>query len=277
MKRESKKRRMRLDKFLHNSRKSESIEKAKKEILTGWVKVNGETVRVPSKKVTGEETIEVQRPGGNFVSRGGIKLQHALNYFNISVKGIVTADLGSSTGGFTDCLLQNGAKKIYSIDVGYGLLDYRLRTDSRVIVKDKTNVRNLNNNDFVEKVDFITSDLSFISITKVFDDIKAVFSPVQGVFLLKPQFEARNDEHEKGIVKNKQDHKTILTRVVDTLMKSGMIFKGLHFSPIKGPSGNIEFLLHCEIQDNCSNLYHWDDIKNKIDNVVDEAHLKLNI
>ena len=155
----------RLDKFLADKKFSDSREKAKREILSGWVKVNGETIRDASCMIEGSETIVVERPGGLFVSRGGEKLARALSYFEIPVKGFVCADLGSSTGGFTDCLLKNSAAKVYSIDVGYGQLDYALRKDPRVVVMERTNARSIEKSVFSEKIDFITADLSFISFT----------------------------------------------------------------------------------------------------------------
>ena len=263
---------IRLDKFLYNTGRSESDEKAGKEIIAGWVKVNGETVHEPSRLITGNEEIEISRPGGKFASRGGEKLDHALKYFDISVKDLTAADLGSSTGGFTDCLLKNGAKKVYAVDVGYGLLAHNLRSDPRVIVKERTSVRKLSGSDFQDKIDFITVDLSFISILKVFDIIKKLFSPAKGIILLKPQFEAKHGEHEKGVVKEKQYHINILKRVIHSLLKSGMIFNGLHYSPIKGPAGNIEFLLYFKIDELESVSVDADPV---VEEIVNEAHKKL--
>ncbi|MBN2402843.1 MAG: TlyA family RNA methyltransferase [Spirochaetes bacterium] len=268
------KKKIRLDNYLWKNGFSESLEKAKREIIAGWVKVNGETVREADRTISGTEEVHVARPGGRFASRGGEKLEHALKYFNISVKNKTAADIGASTGGFTDCLLKNGAKKVYSIDVGYGLLAHNLRTDPRVILEERTNVRNLKKDDFNDRIEFITIDLSFISVIKTFDTLKNIFPSASGIILVKPQFEAKPDEHKKGVVTDKYHHINILAKVIESLIKCGIAFKGLHFSPIKGPAGNIEFLLYFDIADQCGT----DCLSNMniaIENVVNEAHQKL--
>jgi 23S rRNA (cytidine1920-2'-O)/16S rRNA (cytidine1409-2'-O)-methyltransferase len=234
----------RLDKYLAQSGLSSSREKAAREIVSGWVKVNGETVHDVAHIVTGSETITVERPGGMFVSRGGEKLARALSFFSIDVNGLVCADLGASTGGFTDCLLKNGASKVYAIDVGYGQLDYGLRTDPRVVVMERTNARALEPSMFAEKISFISADLSFISFTKVYEHIVRVFGDVRGAALIKPQFEADRSEHKKGVVTKAENHIAILNRTLEALSASGICIKGLTHSPIKGPKGNIEFLLY---------------------------------
>lgn len=253
---------------------SESIDKARKEIITGWVKINGETIRDPAKKITDDKEIDVSRPGGNFVSRGGYKLRHALKTFNISVKDKTAVDIGSSTGGFTDCLLQSGAKKVYAVDVGYGILAYNLRTDPRVIVMERTNIRNLAGKDFRENIDFITVDLSFVSILELVDHIRRLFSPVLGIVLIKPQFEAKAHEHKKGIVNEKLHHVNILERVIYSLNAGGLEFKSLCFSPIKGHAGNIEFLLLFSISDNVVTELP-ENFSRIIDKVTTEAYENL--
>jgi 23S rRNA (cytidine1920-2'-O)/16S rRNA (cytidine1409-2'-O)-methyltransferase len=235
---------IRLDMYLAQSGLSQTREKARREIIAGWVKVNGETVKDPSKPIAGSEHITVQRPGGLYVSRGGQKLEFALERFGISIAGKVAADLGASTGGFTDCLLQHGAAKVYAVDVGYGQLDFSLRKDPRVVVMEKTNARSLGRDDFPGAVDFIAADLSFISIVKVFDAIREAFSPAEGIILIKPQFEAGPGDHKKGVVRSKEAHVRILNGVISSLLGKGMSMMGLVHSPIKGPKGNIEFLLH---------------------------------
>jgi 23S rRNA (cytidine1920-2'-O)/16S rRNA (cytidine1409-2'-O)-methyltransferase len=236
----------RLDIFLARNGLSQSREKAKREIMAGWVKVDGETVTDPAKQVAGTERVTVERPGGLYVSRGGQKLKHALDRFGISLGGKTAVDLGASTGGFTDCMLKEGAAKVYAVDVGYGQLDYSLRKDPRVTVMEKTNARSLARDQFPDRVDFVTADLSFISIVKVFDTVRDVFSPVEGVLLVKPQFEADPGEHKKGVVRKKEIHVEILSRVVAALGEKGMIMKGIAPSPVTGPKGNIEFLLYFE-------------------------------
>ena len=267
---------IRLDACLLKNGLSESIENAKRVIIAGWVKVNGETVRSPSIIISCTEKIIVERPCGIFVSRGGDKLQHALNHFDISVKGKVAVDLGSSTGGFTDCLLKNGACKVYAVDVGYGQLDYRLRKDTRVVVREKINVRNIENESFDEKIDFVTADLSFISITKVFGGIREKFSPVEGIILIKPQFEANPEEHKKGVVRKKEDHSRILKRVLASLLDDGASFGGITYSPIKGPAGNIEFLFYFDLGRIDLPAEYNNKIEIIIDSVVEESHRVLN-
>ncbi len=234
----------RLDIHLARSGLSQSREKARREIVAGWVKVNGETVMDPARTISGAETITVERPGGLYVSRGGRKLKLALDRFGISLAGKTAVDLGASTGGFTDCMLREGAVKVYAVDVGYGQLDYSLRKDPRVIVMEKTNARSLSREMFPDQVDFIAADLSFISIVKVFDTVRDVFAPVEGVILVKPQFEAGPGDHKKGVVRKKEVHAVILKRVIAALADKGMAMKGLTHSPIRGPKGNIEFLLY---------------------------------
>jgi 23S rRNA (cytidine1920-2'-O)/16S rRNA (cytidine1409-2'-O)-methyltransferase len=234
----------RLDIYLAQSGLSQSREKAKREIIAGWVKVDDETVTDPAKTVSGTERIAVERPGGLYVSRGGQKLKYALDRFAISLEGKTAIDLGASTGGFTDCMLKEGAVKVYAVDVGYGQLDYSLRKDSRVVVMEKTNARSLAREQIPGRIDFVAADLSFISVVKVFDTVRDIFAPVEGVILIKPQFEANPGEHKKGVVRKMEFHREILGRVIAALAEKGMILKGLDHSPVTGPKGNMEFLLY---------------------------------
>jgi 23S rRNA (cytidine1920-2'-O)/16S rRNA (cytidine1409-2'-O)-methyltransferase len=259
----------RLDKYLVDAGLSASREKAQREIVSGWVKVNGETIRDVSHNVFGSEDFSVERPGGLFVSRGGEKLARALQYFTIDVKNAICADLGASTGGFTDCLLKNGAAKVYAVDVGYGQLDYSLRTDSRVVVMERLNARALEPSMFDDKVNFLTADLSFISFTKVYESIVRVFGAVQGVALIKPQFEADKSEHKKGVVVKSGMHVDILSRTIDALVQKGLCIKGLTHSPIKGPKGNIEFLLYFATFDDHA-------VPVDIEKIVHDAHSELS-
>lgn len=267
---------VRLDTHLASEQLSASREKAKREIIAGWVKVNGETIRQPSKIISGDERITVKRPGGIFVSRGGDKLNHALKSFDISVSGYNAADLGASTGGFTDCILKAGANHVYAIDVGYGQLDYSLRNDPRVFVMEKTNVRYLEKQDFNHIIDFITIDLSFISISKIIPTLNKVFAPVSGIILIKPQFEAMPSEHKKGVVRKIEAHKEILRRVLFEAINEGIIIRDLTFSPLKGPAGNIEFLLYfgLSLEKNSNEVIK--NLPELISNTVDEAHTVLN-
>lgn len=259
----------RLDKFLADAGLSGSREKAQREIVSGWVKVNGETIREVSHNVFGNETVTVERPGGLFVSRGGEKLARALSVFAIDVKNCVCVDLGASTGGFTDCLLKNGAAHVYAVDVGYGQLDYALRSDSRVTVLERTNARNLSSGMFERKIDFISADLSFVSFVKVYRDMKNIFPGADGVALIKPQFEAEKSEHKKGVVTKPEIHREILERTLSALQAEGMNIHGLTYSPVKGPKGNIEFLLYFSGTKMQMNIFD-------VGAVVEEAHRELS-
>jgi len=258
--------------YLAQSGLSQTREKARREIVAGWVRVNGETVKDPSKSVAGSEQITVRRPGGLYVSRGGQKLTFALERFGISIAGRTAADLGASTGGFTDCLLKHGAAKVYAVDVGYGQLDFSLRKDPRVVVMEKTNARNLVKDDFPDRVDFIAADLSFISIVKVFDAIREAFSPAEGIILIKPQFEAGPGDHKKGVVRSRESHLRILVSVISSLLEKGMSMMGLVHSPIKGPKGNIEFLLYFRSGPPDPSTKINDEQEAAIRDVVERAH-----
>jgi 23S rRNA (cytidine1920-2'-O)/16S rRNA (cytidine1409-2'-O)-methyltransferase len=235
---------VRLDVFLAENGISLSREKAKKEILAGWVTVNSETVRNPSAKIKGDETVNVQRPGSVYVSRGGDKLKHALDVFAIDLTDKTALDLGASTGGFTDCMLKAGAARVYSVDVGYNQLDYSLRIDNRVVVMEKTHARDISEDMFPGGFDFFTADLSFISILKVLPSVINICRNIEGVVLLKPQFEAMPGQHKKGVVRSISDHEEILERVLKGIIEMGFSLKGLTWSPVKGPAGNIEFLAY---------------------------------
>lgn len=260
----------RLDKYLAEHGYSLSREKAKREIIAGWVKVNGETIRNPSAMISDEIVVSIERPGGIFVSRGGEKLNKGLDLFGLSVEGRITADFGASTGGFTDCMLKRGASKVYAVDVGYNQLDYSLRIDERVVVMERRHVNSLEEKDFAEPIDFIAADLSFISILRVAEKIIELFTPVEGVFLIKPQFEAESGEQKKGVVRKPEIHIQILVRVLEGLKDKGFCIKGLSHSPIKGPKGNIEFLLHFLLMQNAGN----DSINTEtmVKEAVEKAH-----
>ncbi len=267
------KNKLRLDKYLAENKYSKSREQARREIISGWVKINQETVHNPAHNITGNEKIEIKRPGGLYVSRGGGKLAFALKNFKIDVLDKIIADLGASTGGFTDCLLKNGAKKVYAIDVGYGQLDFLLRNDKRVIVKERTNARKLSLNLFNDNIDFITADLSFVSFLKVYKDIKNLFPDCEGIVLIKPQFEADSNEHKKGVVTKKECHIDILSRIFFSLADMGMKIKDVTYSPLKGPKGNIEFLVYFSINNEPIESKNLTIIVNE---VVEKAHQALN-
>jgi 23S rRNA (cytidine1920-2'-O)/16S rRNA (cytidine1409-2'-O)-methyltransferase len=265
--------RIRLDLYLVQRSLSPTREKARRDILAGWVTVDGGTVTRPSHLIEGSEQVVVGRPGGVYVSRGGQKLEHALTTFGIDLHGRTCVDLGASTGGFTDCMLRAGAAVVYAVDVGYGQLDFSLRRDARVRVMDRTNVRNLKASDFPEKIDFAAVDLSFISIRRVFDAMRGVFAPFRGVILIKPQFEAGRGQSKKGVVRRKEDHERILVTVLSSLAHSGMSILGLTYSPVKGPKGNIEFLLYFECEEKEATSVAWSPDKEiLVKKAVGDAH-----
>lgn len=238
---------IRLDMRIFDLNLAESREKAKAFIMAGVVYVNGMKATKPGITVTEKDTIEV-RGSNEFVSRGGYKLKKAMQAFGIDLKDKICMDIGASTGGFTDCMLQNGAVKVYSIDVGYGQLAWKLRTDERVVNLERTNVRYITENEVPDKIDFFSVDVSFISLTKV---LPAAFpllkSNGQCVCLIKPQFEAgREKVGKKGVVKDKNVHIEVIEKIYDFAKDSGFSVKGLDYSPIKGPEGNIEYLIYLE-------------------------------
>lgn len=227
---------------------SESRERAQALILAGDVRVNGQTARRPAQAIAPDAEVTVTRPPP-YVSRGGYKLAHALDRFGISVDELVLADIGASTGGFSDCLLQHGAARVYAIDVGYGQIDYRLRTDPRVVVMERVNARYLE--PLPEPVDLAVADLSFISLTKVLPAVVGSLKPrARLVVLLKPQFEARRNEVGRGgIVRDPLVHAAVVGRFVHWLSSQGYRILGLTLSPIRGASGNREFLMYLQPPD----------------------------
>ena len=235
----------RLDKRLIAMDPSLSREKAKALIMAGEVYVDGQREDKAGTMVEEDAQIELRGKKIPFVSRGGLKLQKAFESFDISVQDKVCADAGASTGGFTDCMLQHGARKVYAIDVGYGQLDWKLRNDERVICLEKTNVRYVTADIFDEKVDFASADLSFISLTKVLPAIyNYMADEAQAVVLVKPQFEAgREQVGKKGVVRDPQVHVQVIRAVTESAGEIGFCARGLTFSPIRGPEGNIEYLL----------------------------------
>ena len=182
-----------------------------------------------------------------YVSRGGLKLEKAMTHFSISLDGMVCMDIGASTGGFTDCMLQNGAKKVYSVDVGYGQFAWKLRQDPRVVCMEKTNIRYVTPEDIDDVLDFASVDVSFISLTKVLPAAYALLKDGgQMVCLIKPQFEAgREKVGKKGVVRDKAVHEEVIERIITFALENGFSVHHLEYSPIKGPEGNIEYLLYC--------------------------------
>lgn len=236
----------RLDVLLVKRNLAESREKAKAIIMAGSVFVDGEREDKAGSSFPADVRIEVKGHALPYVSRGGLKLEKALANFDVTVEGKVCTDVGSSTGGFTDCMLQSGAVKVFAIDVGRGQLDWKLRQDERVVCMEKTNIRYVTPEDIGEPVDFSSIDVSFISLTKVLEPIRGYLrSDGEIVALIKPQFEAgREKVGKKGVVREKSTHEEVIHTVTDYAASIGFTVKKLTFSPIKGPEGNIEYLVH---------------------------------
>ena len=261
----------RLDVLLVQRGLASSREKAKAYIMSGDVYVDGQKEDKAGHLFSVDSEIEVKADKMPYVSRGGYKLEKAIASFGISLEGSVCVDAGASTGGFTDCMLQNGAKKVYSVDVGYGQLDWKLRNDERVICMEKTNVRYINSDMFVEKPVFAGADVSFISLTKILVPVRDVLSDNAGmVCLIKPQFEAGREQVGKhGVVRDKKIHMQVIKQIMEFASENGFEICGLDFSPIKGPEGNIEYLLYIRKQDKITD--HKEPFL-KITEVVDRAH-----
>lgn len=238
----------RLDVLLVKRNLAASREKAKAIIMSGNVFVEGQREDKAGTTFPEEVAIEIKGHTLPYVSRGGLKLEKAIKNFDVSVEGRVCTDVGSSTGGFTDCMLQNGALKVFAIDVGRGQLDWKLRQDPRVVCMEKTNIRYVTPEDIGEPVDFSSIDVSFISLTKVLLPIRNYLTEKgQIVALIKPQFEAgREKVGKKGVVREKSTHIEVICKVIDYAMSIGFAVLNLEFSPIRGPEGNIEYLVHLE-------------------------------
>ena len=242
----------RLDVLLTERMYAETRTKAQAIIMSGNVYVNGQKADKPG--VSYEETVEIEVRGAvcPYVSRGGLKLEKALRDFGVKPDGFVCSDSGASTGGFTDCLLQQGASKVFAIDVGYGQLDWKIRNDPRVVVMERTNIRNVTPEDLGEPLDLSVVDVSFIGLEIVLPAIKNLLKPEKGqvLCLIKPQFEAGKDNvGKKGVVRDPKIHQMVLDKFVDLVTGLGFTILGLTFSPVKGPEGNIEFLGHLTLDD----------------------------
>ena len=236
----------RLDVMVVNRGLASSREKAKAIIMSGIVFVDGQREDKAGSMFDEKVNIEVKGSTLKYVSRGGLKLEKAMSHFDVTLKDKVCMDVGSSTGGFTDCMLQNGAVKVYAVDVGHGQLDWKLRNDERVVCMEKTNIRYVTPDQIEEAPEFVSIDVSFISLTKVLGPVKNLMAPKgEIVCLIKPQFEAgREKVGKKGVVRDKNVHKEVIHMVMDYAKEIGFVLCNLEFSPIKGPEGNIEYLLH---------------------------------
>lgn len=238
----------RLDVLLVQRGLATSREKAKTMIMEGNVFVEGQREDKAGSSFDSQVKIEVKGSTLKYVSRGGLKLEKAMNHFDISLENTICMDIGASTGGFTDCMLQNGAKKVYSVDVGYGQFAWKLRTDPRVVCMEKTNIRYVTPADIEDVLDFASVDVSFISLTKVLIPARELLRD-QGemVCLIKPQFEAgREKVGKKGVVRDPAVHEEVIERVIGFARENGFRVLNLEYSPIKGPEGNIEYLVHLQ-------------------------------
>jgi len=238
----------RLDIILVNRGLATSREKAKAMIMEGIVYVNGQKEDKAGTMFDIEAPVEVRGQTLRYVSRGGLKLEKSMEQFDLDLTDLVCMDVGASTGGFTDCMLQNGARKVYAIDVGRGQLDWKLRNDPRVVCMEKTNIRYVTPEHIDEAPAFVSIDVSFISLTKVLGPVKALLQDDgQVVCLVKPQFEAgREKVGKKGVVREPEVHEEVIHKVIDWAIGLGFEILHLDYSPIKGPEGNIEYLLHLQ-------------------------------
>ncbi len=253
---------------------AETRSKASALIMAGEIYVNGNKETKAGYAVKEKDKVEFVGKKMPFVSRGGYKLEKAIKSFSIKLDDTVCMDIGASTGGFTDCMLQSGAAKVYSIDVGYGQLAWKLRTDPRVVNLERTNFRYLTHETVTEKIDFASIDVSFISLKKILP-VLSEFLNNNGktVALIKPQFEAGKEKvGKKGVVRDKNTHKEVVTEIVNFAYENGFSVMNLDFSPIRGPEGNIEYLLLLKKESNNTNSVN----KEIIDFVVEKSHSELS-
>ena len=241
----------RLDILVTERGLAESREKAKALIMAGQIYVDNQKADKPGDTFPEECRIESRGKGLPYVSRGGLKLEKAMQCFPLTPKGKVCMDIGASTGGFTDCMLQNGAVKVYAVDVGYGQLAWSLRTDERVVNMERTNIRNVTLDQLAEPIEFFSVDVSFISLHHIFPVAQAITTPdAMGVCLVKPQFEAGREKVGKnGVVRDPATHREVLHNAMGYAAANGFKVCGLDFSPVKGPEGNIEYLMFVQKSD----------------------------
>lgn len=271
----------RLDVLLVSKGLAASREKAKAIIMSGIVFVDGEKEDKAGTVFPENVNIEVKGNTLKYVSRGGLKLEKAMANFDIKLKDKICMDVGASTGGFTDCMLQNGAVKVYSVDVGHGQLDWKLRNDERVVCMEKTNIRYVKPEDIDDVLDFASIDVSFISLTKVLPPVKNLLKDNgEIVCLIKPQFEAgREKVGKKGVVRDKKVHFEVIEMVAEFALSIELYPLELDFSPVKGPEGNIEYLLHLTkdkilSENKASRL--MDNLSEAIDKIVNSSHETLD-
>ena len=248
---------MRLDVAVFERGLAETREKAKALIMAGSVYLNGQKALKGGAAVKDTDIIEVRGAVNPYVSRGGLKLHKAVQNFGLSLEGCVCMDIGASTGGFTDCMLSNGAAKVYAIDVGYGQLAWKLRCDERVVNMERTNFRYVTHEQIPEQVDFASVDVSFISLRKILPVMRELLRDGgRAVCLIKPQFEAgRENVGKKGVVRDRAVHESVVAAITEFAVESGFNVCNVDFSPIKGPEGNIEYLMLVEKSDSAAMLW----------------------
>ena len=237
---------IRLDVAVLEAGYAPSREKAKAIIMAGQVYVNNQKVDKAGTEIKKDDVLEVRGNTLKYVSRGGLKLEKGMQCFPISLSGKICMDVGASTGGFTDCMLMNGAVKVYSVDVGYGQLAWKLRCDERVVNLERTNFRYVTDEQIKDKIDFASVDVSFISLMHILPNLsKLTADDAEAVCLIKPQFEAGKEKvGKKGVVRDKAVHAEVVQKVIGLAIQNGFSVCGLDFSPVKGPEGNIEYLIY---------------------------------
>ena len=250
-----------------------SRERAKACIMEGKVYVDGQKVDKAGEKVSESANIEYRGDTLKYVSRGGLKLEKAMNAYNISLENKVCMDIGASTGGFTDCMLQNKASKVFSVDVGYGQFAWKLRTDERVVCMERTNIRYVTLENIGEPLDFASIDVSFISLKKIMPaTLNLLKDNGEVVALIKPQFEAgREKVGKKGVVREKETHKEVVYGIIDFLLEQNLNVLGVGYSPIKGPEGNREYLVYFSKDKNKESNFKREDV----DTVVEASHVEI--
>lgn len=263
----------RLDVLVCEQNPEMSKSRAQAMIMSGTVYVDGQKETKSGSMFPEDTIVEVRDNSLKYVSRGGLKLEKAMQVFPVDLKGKVCMDIGSSTGGFTDCMLQNGACRVYAVDVGKGQLHYKLREDDRVVVMEKTNIRYVTPDDIPEKIQFASVDVSFISLSLVLPAVLPLLDERKElVMLIKPQFEAgREKVGKKGVVREPKVHKAVIEKTVDLAEENGLTVSGLSYSPVKGPEGNIEYLIHV-----LKSAEPKPFNKAEIDSVVEAAHKALD-
>ncbi|MCT4621569.1 MAG: TlyA family RNA methyltransferase [Marinisporobacter sp.] len=264
----------RLDVILVEKGFFDSREKAKTSIMAGIVFVDNQRVDKAGTKVDSDAKFEIKGKVMPYVSRGGLKLEKAMKAFHITLENKKALDIGASTGGFTDCMLINGATKVFSIDVGYGQLAWKLRQDERVVVMERTNIRYVTREDIPDEIDFASIDVSFISLKLVLPVVKKLVKENgEVVCLIKPQFEAgREKVGKKGVVRDIRVHEEVIHKIVSFALASGFTLRGLSFSPIKGPEGNIEYLAYLINKETEDEI----DLENMVQDIVSNSHELLN-